>query len=860
MTDLPKKLNHHDIEKKWQLFWQENGIYDWDKNIDSENTFSIDTPPPTVSGSLHIGHVFSYTHTDLLARYQRMKGKNVFYPMGWDDNGLPTERRVQNMYSINCNPQLAYDPNWHAKEQTLKRNEYDDVSRQNFIEACGEVTQRDEMTFEALWRQLGLSIDWQQQYATIDDHCRGMSQRSFLDLMNQGYVYQSDAPTLWDVDFQTAVAQAELEDREKPGAYHDIRFNIADSTDYFVISTTRPELLAACIAVVAHPDDKRYQSLFGKYAVTPLFKAKVPILPAKHADPDKGTGILMICTFGDVNDVEWWMTSELPIKQLIKRNGRFRDITMGEAPFESEDVTTAQTFYQPLVGLRVNQARTQIVTQLQAEGVLVTDPKKMTHPVKYYEKGDTPIEFIPTRQWFIKILENKDQLLAQGDKIQWHPPYMKSRYDNWVEGLNQDWCISRQRYFGVPFPIWYPLNNHSEPQYDSPIVAKIDQLPVDPLSQVPDGYTEDQRNQPNGFTGDPDVMDTWATSSLTPQIMSHWGSNETRHQQLFPMDIRPQSHEIIRTWAFYTIVKAWYHHQDIPWRHVTISGWILDPDRKKMSKSKGNVVTPSHLLDDYSADAIRYWAAKARLGADTAFDEGVFAVGKKLATKLFNASKFVMMQLADYDQLNMTEITQSIDLSFVASLNEVIETATIAFDRFDYASALDKIEAHFWQFCDHYIELVKGRAYREEDINKKMSALATLDWSLKTYLRLLAPFIPYITEEVWSWRYAKASSNQLGKQSIHQTKWPSIDEFQNIIASSKVQFEQAIEILTVVRTTKSQANMSMKHPVERMIIHSPEQNWSSYETIKDDISRAGMINQITFSPSETVTIEVKLGA
>ena len=761
MTELPKKLNHHDIEEKWQSFWQDNGTYDWDQGGGSENMFSIDTPPPTVSGSLHIGHVFSYTHTDLLARYQRMNGKNVFYPMGWDDNGLPTERRVQNMYGINCNPQLGYDPNWQSEERTLKRHEYDDVARQNFIEACGVVTQRDEAAFEALWRQLGLSIDWQQQYATIDDHCRAMSQRSFLALMKEGYVYQSDAPTLWDVDFQTAVAQAELEDREKPGAYHDIRFDIADSTDHFVISTTRPELLAACIAVVAHPDDKRYQSLFGQYAVTPLFRAKVPILPAKHADPEKGTGILMICTFGDVNDVEWWATSGLPIKQLIQRDGRFRDITMGDAPFESEDIKKAQSFYQPLVGLRVNKARTQIVVQLQEAGLLVKEPEQITHPVKYYEKGDTPIEFIPTRQWFIKILENKDQLLAQGEKIQWHPPYMKSRYDNWVAGLNQDWCISRQRYFGVPFPVWYSLDEHAEPQYDNPIIATADQLPVDPLSQVPVGYTEAQRNQPNGFTGDPDVMDTWATSSLTPQIMSHWGNNEARHQQLFPMDIRPQSHEIIRTWAFYTIVKAWYHHKEIPWRHITISGWILDPDRKKMSKSKGNVVTPSHLLAEYSSDAIRYWAAKARLGADTAFDEGVFAVGKKLATKLFNASKFVMMQLTDYTQFNMNDISQPVDLSFVASLSDVIEAATTAFDQFDYAAALDKIEAHFWQFCDHYIELVKGRAYREEDIKKKTSALATLDWALKTYLRLLAPFMPYITEEVWSWRYAKACSEEL---------------------------------------------------------------------------------------------------
>ena len=850
MTDLPKKLNHSDIEKKWQSYWKEQGTYNWDAKIDRKDTFSIDTPPPTVSGSLHIGHVFSYTHTDLLARYQRMKGKNVFYPMGWDDNGLPTERRVQNVFGINCNPKLPYDPDWTPQERSLKPHEYDDISRQNFIETCALITQKDEAAFESLWQQLGLSVDWNQHYATIDNHCRKTSQYSFLELVEKGHIYQNEAPTIWDIDFQTAVAQAELEDREKPGATHDIQFDMAESNDKFVISTTRPELLAACIAVVAHPDDKRYQGFFGKYAITPLFQSKVPILPATHADPEKGTGILMICTFGDINDVDWWKQSKLPIKQIISRNGTFRELSFGEAPFNSKDPESANRYYSELKGLRPKKAKATIVSQLKQINALVKDPEPITHPVKFYEKGDTPIEFISTRQWFINILDHKKDLLKQGEKIEWHPPHMKSRYDNWVDGLNQDWCISRQRYFGVPFPVWYPLNDQCDPDYSAPIYASVDQLPVDPLSQAPSGYTESQRNQPHGFTGDPDVMDTWATSSLTPQLMSHWTLDKKRHDALFPMDIRPQSHEIIRTWAFYTIVKAWYHSKKIPWKHVTISGWILDPDRKKMSKSKGNVVTPTHLLKDYSSDAVRYWAAKARLGADTAFDEGVLMVGKKLSNKLFNASKFVMMQLSDDPKLTITDITQPIDLSFVYSLKQVIIYSTEAFEKFDYASALDKIETHFWQFCDHYIELVKGRAYREEDPIKKKSALATLDWALKTYLRLFAPYMPYITEEIWSWRYSNGS--------IHKTEWPSESELTDLKLHADQLFEQAIIVLTEVRSAKSKANTSMKHPVNTVTIHSPEDTWQAYNAIKEDIIRAGSIASLTFQSRSTLHIDVEL--
>ncbi|RAP34299.1 valine--tRNA ligase [Candidatus Marinamargulisbacteria bacterium SCGC AAA071-K20] len=843
MSELPKKYNHIDSEQKWRDHWETEGTNKWDSTANRENTFSIDTPPPTVSGSLHIGHVFSYTQTDVVARYQRMKGKSIFYPMGWDDNGLPTERRVQNVFGISCNPNIAYDANWKPKKSE-KGDDNEEVSRENFIQACSQLTKEDEAVFEHLWRKLGLSIDWDLQYATIDDHCRKMSQLSFLDLVEKDLVYNNETPAMWDVDFQTAVAQAELEDRERPGAYHDITFQIEDGGE-FNISTTRPELLAACIAVVAHPEDERYKKYFGKYAITPLFHSKVPILAADHADPEKGTGILMVCTFGDAMDVEFWKQNQhLPIKQIIGRNGKLLPIEFGKAPFTSENANKAAENYKEIEGFRIKKAHKLMADLLSKpdsnvsgdDKAMKNDPKAIDHPVKFYEKGDTPIEFIPTRQWFIKILDHKKELLEQGNKIAWHPPYMKTRYDNWVEGLNQDWCMSRQRYFGVPFPVWYPVLSNGEPDYQNPIFATKQQLPADPMSSCPEGFTEADRG--TKFIADPDVMDTWATSSLTPQLMSHWSQDEDRHKKVFPMDIRPQSHEIIRTWAFYTITKAWMHEGEIPWKNVAISGWVLDPDRKKMSKSKGNVVTPGKLLDEYSSDAIRYWSAKARLGADTAFEESVFAIGKKLVTKLFNASKFVMMQIADADNLTEKDITVEVDRDYINTLRSLIETCGKQFEDFNYANALDRAEAEFWQFCDHYIELVKTRAYKEEDQAKRRSAQATLKYSLKTFLLLLAPFIPYITDEVWSWSFAKDSE----KTSIHNEAWPTGDDFKDIEKPIKdALVEKAIIVLTEIRGAKTQAQKNMKHPVQKLDVAATKEDAERIEIVMGDLINAGSV-------------------
>jgi len=845
--ELPAKYDHKEVEKKWMSAWEKLGIYRWDPKRSREETFVVDTPPPTISGSLHMGHIFSYTQQDVLVRFNRMQGKNISYPMGWDDNGLPTERRVQNVFGIKCNPNIPYVNDWKATKKDPNQDQKtpaQEISRGNFVEACDALVKEDEAAFQDLWTHLALSLDWSRTYATIDKHCQHVSQLSFLDLVNKGEVYNSEAPTMWDVDFKTAVAQAEVEDKEISGAFHDIRFGIEGGGE-FTIATTRPELLPACIAVVAHPTDERYKKLFGKFAITPLFKAKVPILAAEHADPEKGSGILMVCTFGDIMDVEWWKKSGIPAKQIVGLDGRIKDLNFDQAPFGSTDPKTALENYKKLVGLDAKKARKAVAEMLALDGsavdgkgsALVGEPKPVTHPVKFYEKGDRPLEFITTRQWFIRTMCHKEALIEQGRKIQWHPAHMRSRYENWVQGLNADWCISRQRFFGVPFPVWYPIDLKGNTQFDKAIYPSEDLLPIDPYVAVPPGFKEEQRNQPGGFVGDPDVMDTWATSSITPQIQSHWKLNPDKHAKLFPMDIRPQGHDIIRTWAFSTIVKAWMHHKEIPWYHIVLSGWILDPDRKKMSKSKGNVVTPGSFLDEHSSDAVRYWSAKARLGTDTAFDPSIFKIGSKLCIKLFNASKFVLMQLAD-TSTDIKNITHPLDLAMVSVIKNTIVEATENFKKFDYAQALQISEECFWNFCDNYVELAKSRSYEGSDQAGKNSAQATLDWSLKTFLRLFAPFLPYITEEVWSWRYTGSDKNA----SVHTAKWPEIFEVENL-SGNKDALSAAIEVLSVIRGKKTEAQKGQKWGVDALTIKGDEQNISLLKSVIDDVIRAGSVSE-----------------
>jgi valyl-tRNA synthetase len=869
----PSKLDkHYDaeaVEARCDAEWESQGLHHYDPDRPREETFVVDTPPPTASGSLHIGHIFSYTHPDVVVRYKRMRGFNIFYPMGWDDNGLPTERRVQNYYHVRCDPHSPYEEGLVLEEATSKQRKKPprSISRRNFIEICYGLINEDEAFFRKLWRRLGLSVDWRQEYQTINDHCRWLAQYSFRDLFDKGEVYTSDAPTMWDVDFQCAIAQAEVEERARPGAYHHVEFGVEGSDESFTIATTRPELMPACVGVTAHPDDERYQGLFGRRAVTPLFHAPVPIFPSELADPEKGTGILMVCTFGDATDVLWWREEGLALRQLIGRTGRLEPIEFGTSEFESLKPELANRYYAEIAGKNLKQAQARVVELLaDPEGSatgngapLQREPEAIEHPVKFYENGDRPLEYLPTRQWFARLLDKKQALLAKGEAVQWHPAHMQTRFRDWTENLSLDWCLSRQRYFGVPIPVWYPLNDACEPQYDQAIAADREQLPVDPMLDTPRGYEESQRDKPGGFTGEADIFDTWFTSSLTPQISSHWGTDPARHAKLFPADVRPQAHEIIRTWAFYTIAKGLLHEDSVPWHNVMISGWILDPDRKKMSKSKGNVMTPIPLLEKYTADAGRYWAASARLGANTAFDEKVWKIGKRLVTKLYNAGKFVLAQPGEVHPIGV-----ELDRAFVAELEKLVERATRDFEEWNFAHALQATESFFWtHFTDTYLELAKPRARhyedgaRGEDAVASGSAVASLRLGLSVLLRLLAPVIPYITEEVWSWSFA----DETGEPSIHKAPWPGEADFAATPAPENPgSFDLAVAALGAINKQKADAEVSMGREVERLALCGSRETLDQLERVLADVlaaARCGEHSIQEVAEVEAGTIEVR---
>lgn len=854
--NLSAHFNVLEAEEKWARFWDEWQIYYYNEMRPRTETFVVDTPPPTVSGSLHVGHVFSYTHTDVIVRYQRMCGRNIFYPMGWDDNGLPTERRVQNYFNVRYDAKAPYEPGLKleaASSKEQKENPPRIVSRANFIELCLQLTREDEKAFMSLWRRLGLSVDWRQEYSTIDSHCRKTAQISFIDLYRKGHVYSLEAPFMWDVDFQTAVAQAEIEDHNQPGFLHHVRFGVKDSDEHFTIATTRPELLPACVGVTAHPDDERYKKLFGKHAVTPLFRVPVPIFPSELADPEKGTGILMVCTFGDATDVHWWRQNQLPLRQIFGRDGRIIPITYGQKGWDSLNAEAANSFFENLIGKTLKTAQKIIVDLLRHpasaakgnEPPLVEEPKSIEHAVKFFEKGDKPLEFITTRQWFVRLLDKKEDLLRSGDQIVWHPYFMRLRYRNWTENLQQDWCISRQRSFGVQFPLWYPLNEQGNPDYANPILAEIDQLPVDPCIIAPPGYEESQRGMPNGFVGETDVFDTWFTSSLTPQICSKWQLDKNEHHKLFPMDLRPQSHEIIRTWAFYTIAKSLLHENTIPWKQVAISGWVLDPDRKKMSKSKGNVVTPIHLLDQYGSDAVRYWSASARLGTDTAFDENVLKIGKRLVTKIFNASKFVLSQTGQAGP-----IIEELDKAFLLKLQRLVQVVTKQFDDMDYSNALGETERFFWNsFTDTYIELVKMRARDDNNKAEQASAIASLRLALNVLLRLFAPFLPYVTEEVWSWAFAA----ETGYKSIHHAKWPEKDDFSHVSQpADQASLDVAIQCLGVINKHKTESGVSLAKAIEELDLVMNKTTCNKLSLVLSDIILATRATKYSIRVDETL--------
>jgi valyl-tRNA synthetase len=761
MNPIPKRYESASVEPKWQQFWEEKGVYHFNPD-DNRPVYAVDTPPPTVSGDLHLGHCYSYSHPDFYIRFQRMNGKNIFYPMGWDDNGLPTERLVEKKMGISP----------------------EKVGTEAFIKAITETSQQLESDYKKLWQRIGLSVDWRYTYSTIKPSTRKVSQYSFIDLYNQGRAYRAASPTIWCPVCKTALAQAEITDLDRETNFFTIAFTLSDG-QVLPIATTRPELLPACVAIFVNPDDKKHNHLIGKKAMTPVFKKEVPILGDPKADPEKGTGIVMCCTFGDTTDIKWWREHKLPLISVIDREGKLNE---------------AGGF---MAGMNVKQARKRIIEEMEANE-LVLEKKATSQTVSVHDRCDTPIEYLETKQWFIKVLDQKERFLEAGRQIKWHPPHMHARYEDWVKNLEWDWCISRQRYYGVPFPVWYCA------KCDKVQLADISQLPVDPNTTKP---TKPCSCGNTDFTPETSVMDTWGTSSLTPQVASRWLDEPTLFKKVFPMTLRPQSHEIIRTWAFYTIVKALYHENKLPWSDVAISGQGLSPEGHKISKSRGNASDPNIMFDKYSADAVRYWAASSKLGEDTMINEEKIGSGHKLVNKLWNVTSFSYQFLEGYQPPQKAPALLPVDKWVLSQLNRLIPEVTKDYEEYNHASAKNRIEAFFWDvLTDNYMEMVKTRLYDYPDGSaERDSARYALYNVLAIVIQLLAPIMPYITEEIYNLVF-KIDGSPI---SIHLMPWPNARQ-ELIDDDADTTGTMLIDIATAVRRYKSEKKLPMGSKLEKI--------------------------------------------
>ncbi len=756
--EIPKDYNFKESEEKWIRYWEKEGIYKFDPNL-NKPIYSIDTPPPTVSGKMHMGHASSYAQQDFIIRYKRMKGYNVFYPFGTDDNGLATERLIE-------------------KEKNVKSVE---MQRKDFVELCLNTLNEIRPSFVQDWKRIGINCDFSIFYSTIDKHSQRISQKSFIDLYKKNREYRMLAPVIWCPECQTAISQVELKDHEKETLFVDVKFKV-DNED-LIIATTRPELLPACVAVFYHPDDERYKKFKGKKAKVPLFNYEVPILEDSRADPQKGTGIVMCCTFGDQTDIEWYKAYNLPLRNAITKSGK---------------MTKIAKMYE---GLTIKQAREKIIEDLKKKNLL-TKQEKIKHTVNVHERCDTEIEIIESYQWFIKYLDLKDELLKYGKELKWYPEFMKHRYDNWIKGLQWDWCISRQRHFGVPFPVWY-CKKCGEIK-----LAEEYELPVDPLVDKPKtqcicGSVE--------FEPEKDVLDTWATSSLTPQLAIELFKDKKIHSKLFPMSLRPQAHDIITFWLFNTVVKSRLHYNKNPWHDAVISGFVLDPHGKKMSKSLGNVVEPQDVIKKYGADALRFWAASVKLGEDIPYQEKEIITGQKTVIKLWNASRFCIQNLKDYKKEQVK--LEIIDKWLLNKLNNIVKVSTDNFQNYEYSRTKAETENFFWNiFCDYYLEIVKDRSYNPDKrgLEARKSAQYTLYNALLTILKLFSPIMPFITEEIYN-LYFKDKEK---KKSIHLEEWPQTEKIDD---SLEVMGNLFMDVISRVRRFKTENKKTLKESIELIL-------------------------------------------